>query len=81
MAALVRAAVVRSQCRQLWRLFPRGHGLRDVAERPRPEEACSCLRSRAFSAGPPTAGGRSGAQGRSSRVSPPRSLGLFLGSL
>ncbi|NP_001035115.1 protein SCO1 homolog, mitochondrial [Mus musculus] len=56
MAALVRAAVVRSQCRQLWRLFPRGHGLRDVAERPRPEEACSCLRSRAFSAGPPPPG-------------------------
>ncbi|XP_021500008.1 protein SCO1 homolog, mitochondrial [Meriones unguiculatus] len=56
MAALVRmrCAFLRSQGRQLWRVFPRGHGLWSPAERPR-ETRCR-LGCRAFSAAPPPPG-------------------------
>lgn len=60
MAALLRAycMVMRPQSRQLWRLFPYGHGLWGPVGSPWPREVRCCLGIRAFSAAPPPPGSK-----------------------
>ncbi|XP_038182599.1 protein SCO1 homolog, mitochondrial [Arvicola amphibius] len=76
MAALMRACctVMRPQCRQLWRLFPHGHGLWGPVGSLCPREARCRLGIRAFSAAPPPPGAKGpepkGGQAGSRRMKP-----------